>query len=96
MGRKSNHACMPISITPHFKDFGLLGTAANTNLLPLGIGLIAAYAKSVPAIRDDYNIELRFIRHRYSDLIKTLEQPKVVGFACYVWNLHASLRLIPS
>ena len=24
VGRKSNHACMPISITLHFKDFGLL------------------------------------------------------------------------
>ena len=30
VGRKSNHACMPISITPHFKDFGLLVSFGTT------------------------------------------------------------------
>jgi len=68
-----------------------LGTGTDRNLLPLSIGLISSYCNSIPEINKTYNIDLRFARSAPRDLVESLDRPAVVGFACYQWNINASL-----
>ena len=70
-----------------------LGTGTSRNLLPLGIGLIGSYCNSIPEIRENYNVDLRFLRVAPKEFVDSLEEPAVVGFACYAWNFNASLAL---
>ena len=70
-----------------------LGTASNRNLMPLGVGLISAYAASRPAVADAFNIDIHFLRGYNAEIVKSLVDPKVIGFACYTWNFRASMRL---
>lgn len=70
-----------------------LGTGADTNLLPLSIGMVGSYSISIPEISEAYNFEFRFLRDDFKNIVDGLESPAVVGFACYVWNVQASLAL---
>lgn len=70
-----------------------LGTGADTNLLPLSIGMVGSYSMSIPEISEAYNFEFRFLRDDFKKIVDGLESPAVVGFACYVWNVQASLAL---
>ncbi|MBM3556901.1 MAG: B12-binding domain-containing radical SAM protein [Alphaproteobacteria bacterium] len=70
-----------------------LGTGSNRNLMPLGIGLISAYAESRPVLAERFNFGLHFLRGDFAEIAGSFERPRVIGFACYVWNLRASLRL---
>lgn len=71
-----------------------LGTGTDRNLLPLSISLIASYCNSVPEIRDRYNIRLRFLRLLSKEAtVASLEEPAVLGLACYQWNFNASIAL---
>lgn len=68
-----------------------LGTGSNLNLLPLGIGLIASYGRSIPELDSAYDFHLRFLRDSTDEFVASLDQPVVAGFACYVWNIKATL-----
>ena len=70
-----------------------LGTGTDRNLLPLGIGLISSYCNSILEIRENYNIDLRFLRVAPKEFVNSLEKPVVVGFACYAWNFNASISM---
>lgn len=70
-----------------------LGTGSNRNLLPLGVGLISAYSASQPALDAAYDFNIHFLRGDPAEIAESFEAPAVVGFACYVWNFKASLRL---
>ncbi len=70
-----------------------LGTGTNRNLLPLAAGLISSYSKSIPQIRSNFNIHIRFLRQSPEVMISGLEDPAVVAFSCYIWNLQATLHL---
>jgi len=70
-----------------------LGTGTNRNLLPLSCANIASYCKTIPEIRENYRIELRMLRMAPEQFVQSLDQPAVIGFACYLWNLRASLVL---
>ena len=70
-----------------------LGTASNRNLMPLGVGLISAYASSRPVVDDSFDINIHFLRGDSVEIVKSFDDPKVIGFACYTWNVRASMRL---
>lgn len=70
-----------------------LGTASNRNLLPLGVGLISAYCGSLPDLSSEFNFNVHFLRGSTSGIVDTFDAPFVVGYAMYVWNFRASLRL---
>ena len=70
-----------------------LGTASNRNLLPLGVGLISAYCESLADLSSSFNFNVHFLRGATNDIINSFDAPYVVGYAMYVWNFRASLRL---
>ncbi len=70
-----------------------LGTGSNRNLLPLGTGLISAYSQSQPELDEAFNFNLHFLRGDPADIAHSFDNPAVVGFACYVWNMRASMRV---
>lgn len=70
-----------------------LGTGSNRNLLPLGCGLIASYAKSIPELDAAFNFHIHFLRGDNREIAASFDDPFVVAFACYTWNFKASLRL---
>lgn len=70
-----------------------LGTGTDRNLLPLSIGLVGSYAMSVPEIVEEFDIKLIFLRDDPYKMVQKLEDPAVVAFSFYVWNLRASLTL---
>jgi radical SAM superfamily enzyme YgiQ (UPF0313 family) len=67
------------------------GTDSNFNLLPLGVGLIAAYCRAQPALAREFDISVRYLRSPPGELASSLVNPAVVGLAAYVWNMQASL-----
>ena len=64
VGRKSNHACMPISITPHFKDFGLLASRLE-NRVQLSSDGLRAY---VDAVEHSFGADVD-----YAQIVKSYE-----------------------
>jgi radical SAM superfamily enzyme YgiQ (UPF0313 family) len=69
------------------------GTDSNLNLLPLGIGRIASYCRSLEKISKAFNCQVRWLRKPATVLADSLKNPVVVGLPCYVWNTQASLEL---
>lgn len=70
-----------------------LGTGSNRNLLPLGVSLISSYARSIPALNDAFDFHIHFLRGDTADIIAGFDRPAIVGFALYVWNYRASMRV---
>lgn len=70
-----------------------LGTGTDTNLLPLASGLLSSYSKTLPGIREGYDIKIRFLREDPVKMVGELSNPAVVAFSCYMWNFRASLTL---
>lgn len=70
-----------------------LGTGTDTNLLPLASGLLSSFCKTSPEIRDNYEINILFLREDPVRMVGELSNPAVVAFSCYVWNFGASLTL---
>ncbi len=69
------------------------GTDSNLNLLPLGIGRIASYCRSLDKISNVFDCQVRWLRQPAADFADSLQNPVVVGLPCYVWNTQASLEL---
>ncbi|MFM2130091.1 MAG: hypothetical protein RL477_1637 [Pseudomonadota bacterium] len=70
-----------------------LGTGSNRNLLPLGVSLISSYAKSIPELDEAFNFNIHFLRGDTVDIIRGFDRPAIIGFALYVWNYRASMRV---
>ena len=70
-----------------------LGSGTSRNFLPLGIGFLSSYCNKFPEIREQYNIELRFLRAHAKEIVDSFDNPAVVGLACYMWNFNASMSL---
>lgn len=60
--------------------------------LPLAVGMLWAYARTIPAIRESYEAR-RFIvlREPPAKIVAELEQPDVAAFSAYGWNWEMSL-----
>ncbi|MBO5858413.1 MAG: cobalamin-dependent protein, partial [Clostridia bacterium] len=62
--------------------------------LPYAAGCIAAYAMSDAQVHSKYDLaEILCIRHTLEESFAKFENPSVVGFSCYVWNMEYNLRL---
>ena len=70
-----------------------LGTGTDRNLLPLGIGFLSSYCNKFPEIREQFNIELRFLRTGTKEMVDSFDDPVLVGISCYMWNFNASMAL---
>ena len=70
-----------------------LGTGTSRNLLPLGLGFLSSYCNKFPEIREQYNVEIRFLRTGTKKMVDSFDNPTVIGIACYMWNFNASMAL---
>ena len=62
--------------------------------LPYSVGLLQAYAMSVPEIKQAYLFkDLFFLREDINTVLSRMENPDVFGVACYIWNFRYSLAL---
>lgn len=65
------------------------GESVKTAYLPYASGCLAAYAWSDKAVADNYNIgRFIFIRENIDRAIESLEEPFLVGFSSYIWNME--------
>ena len=63
-----------------------LGTGTDRSLLPLGCGLIKSHALNLPLLASSYEIQILMLDQTLEDVLSEMENPVVVGFACYVWH----------
>ena len=66
---------------------------SSKNLLPLAAGLIVSYAKSIPKISDNYDLEIKVLREDPIKMVNSQDNPDVLGFSVYSWNFQQSLRV---
>ena len=63
--------------------------SANTVNLPYGIGALASYAWAFPDIDDAFDLTGIFVlRENTDDVLSRIEDPFLVGFSCYMWNME--------
>ena len=63
---------------------------SSKNLLPLAAGLIVSYAKSIPKISDNYDLEIKVLREDPIKMVNSQDNPDVLGFSIYSWNFQQS------
>ena len=70
------------------------------SVTPLTGGYLKAYARTEPALRSDWDIELyaAHVRTPASEIISHVvrRKPDVVGFSVYTWNVRLVQRLLPA
>ena len=65
------------------------GESVKTAYLPYASGCLAAYAWSDPKIADNCNLgRFIFIRENIEHAVDSLEEPFLVGFSSYIWNME--------
>ncbi len=65
------------------------GESVKTAYLPYASGCLAAYAWNDAAIAENYNLgRFIFIRENIDRAIESLEEPFLVGFSSYIWNME--------
>lgn len=65
------------------------GETKKTAYLPYASGCLAAYAFSDNTIADNYSLgRFIFLRENIDNAIETLENPYLVGFSSYIWNME--------
>lgn len=66
----------------------------NSIYLPYSIGCIAAYSFTKSDIKNSYNLcDLIFMTSPIEDVIRKIQDPYIVGFSCYMWNIDYNLSL---
>ena len=62
--------------------------------LPYSVGCLWSYAQQFSDIADTYELkDLIYLRSPISEVLKSLDNPTVCGFSCYVWNEQYCLEL---
>jgi putative methyltransferase len=65
--------------------------------IPYSIGCLWSYLQQFESITDNWNLkELGYKRENHQNILGRLENPKVCGFSCYVWNEQYCLNLSKS
>ena len=65
------------------------GESVKTAYLPYASGCLAAYAWNDQTIAENYNLgRFIFIRENIDKAIDSLEEPFLVGFSSYIWNME--------
>lgn len=67
--------------------------ASSKNMLPLAAGMLASYAKSVPEINNEFEVEIVILRQDPKDIVQMYQAPDVLAFSCYSWNFQQSLEV---
>lgn len=66
----------------------------NSIYLPYAIGTIAAYSFQHEYIKQNYNLcDFIFIMEPFDTVIKRINEPYIVGFSSYMWNIEYNLKL---
>lgn len=73
-----------------------LGTDMGRELLPLGIGYILGYCKSIPSIENAYQFHINFLDRDVGIATAGLSGVDVLGIGVYDWNKNASLKFSQS
>ena len=69
------------------------GESVRTAYLPYASGCLAAYAWSDERIAGNYNLgRFIFIRENIDLAISFMENPFIVGFSSYIWNITANFH----
>ena len=69
------------------------GTGTNINLLPLAAGQLYSRLRREADLQDAYNLEeIVFRREDPEEFAERLNQPAVIGFSCFLWNLDISIK----
>ena len=55
--------------------------------------MIVSYAKSIPKISDNYDLEIKVLREDPIKTVNSQDNPDVLGFSVYSWNFQQSLRV---
>jgi putative methyltransferase len=67
---------------------------ANQVYLPYSSGVVASYAFSREEIKNTYELKDWFYyRQPAKDILKKIDSPSVVGFACFIWNWNLNLKI---
>lgn len=62
--------------------------------LPYSVGLLQAYAQTVPEIRSAYAFKGFLVRREpIAEVVARLEEPAILGLSCYLWNWEYSKAL---
>ncbi|MBQ4627161.1 MAG: radical SAM protein [Clostridia bacterium] len=65
---------------------------SGTVYLPYTVGTIAAYAWQFPEIKKEYELkELVFLKEPIDKAVEKLDNPYLVGFSSYLWNVEYNL-----
>ena len=66
----------------------------NKVFFPYSVGLLQAYAKAQPDIKESYQFARPiFLRENPRGIAKSLDNPDVLGISCYIWNWEWSNSL---
>lgn len=62
--------------------------------LPYSVGLLWAYAKTKPNIKNAYNLAgFQFLRLPIGEAVEAMGNPDVLGVSCYIWNWAYNIAL---
>lgn len=62
--------------------------------LPYSVGLLWSYVQQFDDIKNNFQLqEIFFRRERISEVIKRINNPKIVAFSCYLWNWEYNKKL---
>ena len=61
--------------------------------LPYSCGCLWAYAKNQPGISDTWEAHFIFKRNNIVDTLAEIDNPRAMGFSCYVWNEQYNLAI---
>jgi putative methyltransferase len=83
------------SVARHYRRVYVfqINTPTDRNLLPLAAGLITSYCKSSLELIDKYKFKIEILRKDPQETVDMLEEPDVLAFSCYSWNLEQSIAI---
>lgn len=61
--------------------------------MPLSAGLLTSYAKSIPQIREGYDVMIEILRQDPEVTVCSYQQPDVLAFSVYSWNFRQSTEV---
>ena len=61
---------------------------------PYSVGLLWSYAQTFTIVKENFSLkEIVFLKEKPEDILNRLDNPKVVGLSCYMWNMNYTMNL---
>jgi len=74
--------------------FEINDVLTNQAKLPYSTGLIWSYCNTIKPIKENYKLDKLFWwRDKTANIMKSIKNPSVVGFSCFVWNWSNNVEL---